>query len=134
MVHYHEKLTTALTAATLLLMTGGAASAAVDVWVLWSKWDGTYALPNATYAPSRPLYRINAAYADRAACIRAIDARLATAGSTNSPDGAITRVDTSELGDGKASYWIEERGGKLRGVGVYVCLPDKMDPPGPKAR
>jgi hypothetical protein len=132
-MRHHEKFTAAFAAAVLLLTTG-AAYAAVDVWVLWSKWDGSYALPNATYAPSKPTYRINAAYADRATCLRAIDAHLATVGSTNSPDGAITRVDTSELGDGKGSYWIEERTGKLRGVGVYVCLPDKVDPPGPKAR
>ena len=133
-MRYREKLSAAFAAAALLLTAGGAACGAVDVWVLWSKWDGSYALPNATYAPSRPAYRINAAYADRAACIRAIDEHLATVGSTSPLDGAITRVDTSELGDGKASYWIEEHGGKLRGVGLYVCLPDKVDPPGPKAR
>lgn len=119
-----------------LLLTSAAAYAAADVWVLWSKFDGSYEWPNAPYkAKATATYKIDAAYADRATCIRAIDAHLATMGTMKSPDEMITRrVDTSELGDGKGSYWIEERDGKLKGVGEYVCLPDKVDPPGPKAR
>lgn len=103
-----------------LLLTSAAAYAGEDVWVLWSKWDGSY--------------KIDAAYADRAACIHAIDAHLALRGSVRSVDGATWHVDTSELQDGRGSYWIEERGGKLAGVGVYVCLPDKVNPPGPNER
>jgi len=129
-----ELIAVALVALAATLLLASAAAYAVDVWVLWSKWDGSYASPNAPYKKVTATYKIDATYADRAACIHAIDAHLAVRGSIKPADGATWHVDTSELQDGKGSYWIEERGGKLSGVGVYVCLPDKVDPPGPKSR
>src|SRR5262249_23221317 len=90
-----ELIAVALVALAATLLLTSAAAYGVDVWVLWSKWDGSYASPSAPYKKVTATYKIDATYADRAACIHAIDAHLAVRGSIKPADGATWHVDTS---------------------------------------
>jgi len=38
------------------------------------------------------------------------------------------------LTEGKGRFWTAGRDGKVIGLGEYICLPDTVDPRGPKVK
>jgi hypothetical protein len=87
-------------------------------WVLWTAWD------------NQP-QTVTATYGDRSACVKAIDAALIKWGSVSPTDGSTHKIDLSGLADGNAMFWAAKNG-KVTTLGTYICLPDTMDPRGPK--
>src|SRR5262245_23983427 len=105
--------------ATLSLLAWAATASAGCAWLLWSSFQGAQ-------------YVITSTHEDRVGCVRAIDLNLIRWGGLKYADGSTPGIDVTALTDGKGRFWTAGRDGKVIGLGEYVCLPDTVDPRGPK--
>ena len=97
------------------------AASAECAWVLWSSWQGGQ-------------HTVSSTYEDRVGCIRAIDRTLIRWGGGKFTGGSTPEIDLTDLNEGKGRFWTVGRDGKVAGFGEYLCLPDAVDPRGPKGK
>src|SRR5207247_4252225 len=71
---------------------------------------------------------------DRGGCIRSIDRNLSRWGGGKIADGPTPGIDLTGLTEDKGRSWTAGRDGKVIGLGEYICLPDTVDPRGPKVK
>ncbi len=102
------------------VLTSAATAYAECAWVLWSSWQGGQ-------------HTVSSTYEDRVGCIRAIDRTLIRWGGGKFTGGSTPEIDLTDLNEGKGRFWTVGRDGKVAGFGEYLCLPDTVDPRGPKA-
>src|SRR6266700_8075936 len=104
-----------------LLLASAATAYAECAWVLWSSWQGGQ-------------HTVSSKHEDRVGCIRAIDRNLIRWGGGKFTGGSTPEIDLTGLTEGKGRFWTVGLNGKVIGLGEYLCLPDTVDPRGPKAK
>ncbi len=108
--------------AALFLLTSAATAYAECAWVFWLEVSG----PPTHESSSRPL----SGWGTREACEQALTQRLA-ADSEKDTSMDVT-VDPQA---GRPRLWVRRKGHpELLAVYTYVCLPDTLDPRGPKGK
>jgi len=108
-----------------LLLTSAAPAYAECAWVLWGELTGP-----PTYETSDFLV---SAFDTKPACEQALSKQVAQATRRKAKDAEVTVDDVS----GRPRIWHKMRakdGSTLTTIYRYVCLPDTVDPRGPKGK
>jgi hypothetical protein len=116
------RLRRASTIAALCVLTSAATAHAECAWVLWQQ-EETIALGGGSNQWATPI-----AYPDRAACITVIDRYVKAWQEGASPKQTVDRMSSGTA----AEFRTVE--GRLILVVRRSCLPDTVDPRGPKGR
>jgi hypothetical protein len=113
-----------LVVAGLLLLALTTSASADCAWMLWQQEESTYSIS------PEPKWTTPLAYPDRAACVAVIARRVKAWEQGKSPNQEVRPAEN----DTAAEFitWGSDR----RGFGRYSlhCLPDSVDPRGPKGK
>jgi hypothetical protein len=104
------------------LLAWTATASAEGAWVLWSSYSGK--------GPER--VESDSSYIDRAECVQSLDRKLVNWGSHKIAGGTRANIDMSELQNGVGRVTFTSPTPRDVATIVYRCLPDTVDPRGPK--
>jgi len=117
------------------LLTSAATAYAECAWVLWSDTRSTIKVESGGTYTSSPDVKVVQAEANQTGCEKALDTLVAMAEASAKPAaGATATVIRLARGRALVTFTYPESNPRLRDLAEYVCLPDTVDPRGPKGK